>query len=201
MLLWLRLETALNKKAEMISEWSWSSTSMSPHKKDAVILKLRQSFTPLLSSHIIFFLSSLPPCNKEWKREHRAEPLSQSIMMGALLSGVLPERWESPEIINKKLIRQELASSSKTRLIHSRWRGVHHMMVQVLTASTKYQEQHNGNMGGVRVVRGEVTSYFQIWRKKTFKMFVLEPFFWLMFNLSLFQSNVLVISSIAEGHI
>lgn len=38
-------------------------------------------------------------------------------------------------------------------------------------------------------------------KEKTFKMFVLELFFWLMFNLSLFQSNVLVISSIAEGHI
>lgn len=32
-------------------------------------------------------------------------------------------------------------------------------------------------------------------------MFVLELFFWLMFNFSLFQGNVLVISSIAEGHI
>jgi len=43
--------------------------------------------------------------------------------MGAILSGLLLRRSETPEIVNGKLIRQELAPSSKTWLIHSRQRS------------------------------------------------------------------------------
>lgn len=72
----------------------------------------------------------------------------------------------------------------------------------MLTASTKYQEQqHNSNMRGREGAKRGSDKLLPNMKEKTFKMFVLELFFWLMFNLSLFQSNVLVISSIAEGHI
>lgn len=64
-------------------------------------------------------------------------------------------------------------------------------------SGTAAQQLYEGREGAER----GSDKLFPNMKEKTFKMFVLELFFWLMFNLSLFQSNVLVISSIAEGHI
>lgn len=164
----------------------WSSDSALPH------------FQPALS--FVFLPFPQETGCRTWSRD---EALPQSTVLEAVLSAVPLEKWGRAEIFNTKLIKPEPAASSKTWMICSSLRRVHLTMIKpgdyCICQSLCQEQQHNSYVR--EAVRGEVTSYFQIRRKKTFKMFVLELFFWLMFNLSFFQSNVLVISSIAEGHI